>query len=110
MHSAGLGARRTRRASHALGAFDEFYISYADRTAVCASENLAAVGPGKNGMVRPVLLVDGRVVGLWAPSDAIGKSGAQSIVELFSEVAAIPTASDAEIARAVDRYAAFIAG
>ncbi|MFJ4173653.1 winged helix DNA-binding domain-containing protein [Microbacterium sp. NPDC089696] len=67
--------RRPRRAAaapsvHALGAFDEYYISYADRTGVCAPEHLAAVGPGKNGMVRATIVAEGRVVGCWTHSAA----------------------------------------
>ncbi len=65
--------RRPRRslpdaAVFALPAFDEYYISYADRTAVCAADRLAAVGPGKNGMVRPIVVDGGRVVGTWSSS------------------------------------------
>lgn len=54
----------------ALPAFDEYYISYADRTAVCAPERLDAVGPGRNGMVRPTVIEHGRVIGTWAHADA----------------------------------------
>lgn len=54
----------------ALPAFDEYYISYADRTTVCAPEHLAAVGPGKNGMVRATLIERGRVIGAWTHADA----------------------------------------
>lgn len=64
--------RRTTGASavYALGAFDEYYISYADRTDVCAPEHLAAVGPGKNGMVRATLIEQGRVIGTWSHATA----------------------------------------
>ncbi|PRB16594.1 winged helix DNA-binding domain-containing protein [Microbacterium sp. MYb62] len=55
---------------HALGAFDEYYISYADRTTVCAPEHLAAVGPGKNGMVRATLVEHGSVIGTWSHASA----------------------------------------
>lgn len=66
---------RPRRAAGAvsvlaLGAFDEYYLSYADRTAVCAPEHLAAVGPGKNGMVRATLVEQGRVIGCWMHATA----------------------------------------
>ena len=54
----------------ALPAFDEYYISYADRTTVCAPEHLAAVGPGRNGMVRATIVADGRVVGCWTHAAA----------------------------------------
>ncbi|WP_309127842.1 winged helix DNA-binding domain-containing protein [Microbacterium sp.] len=70
--AAALSPRRSPNAAaaFALPAFDEYYISYTDRTAVCAAEHLAAVGPGKNGMVRPTLIDRGRVVGTWAHADA----------------------------------------
>jgi hypothetical protein len=64
--------RRSPKAADAfaLPAFDEYYISYADRTTVCAPEHLAAVGPGKNGMVRATLIERGRVIGAWTHADA----------------------------------------
>jgi len=48
-----------------LPSFDEYYLSYRDRTVACAAQWLDAVGPGANGMVRPILLRDGRVVATW---------------------------------------------
>ena len=50
----------------ALPAFDEYYISYADRTWVGDAAHLDAVGPGKNGMVRPTVIEAGRVIGTWS--------------------------------------------
>jgi len=72
LYAASSTPRRSPKAAHAfaLPAFDEYYISYADRTAVCAPEQLDAVGPGKNGMVRATLVADGRVVGTWSHADA----------------------------------------
>ncbi|MBO0980131.1 winged helix DNA-binding domain-containing protein [Microbacterium sp. SD291] len=101
-----VATRRPRRAAgaasvHALGAFDEYYISYADRTAVCAPEHLAAVGPGKNGMVRATLVEQGRVIGCWTHASA--SPGAAP--ELFREPA------DAEaVASALARFRDFISG
>ena len=83
----------------ALGAFDEYYISYADRTAVSAPEHLSAIGPGKNGMVRPVLIADGRVIGCWTHASA--SLGAPP--ELFT------AESDAEaVADALARFQRFL--
>jgi hypothetical protein len=70
-----VGAARPRRAPgaptvHALPAFDEYYLSYADRSAVCAPEFLDRVGPGKNGMVRATVVEDGRVIGCWTHAAA----------------------------------------
>lgn len=95
--------RRPRRAAgaasvHALGAFDEYYISYADRTTVCAPEHLAAIGPGKNGMVRPTLVEQGRVIGTWSHATATRHAPP----ELFTE----PIDSDA-VAAALARFARF---
>jgi hypothetical protein len=51
----------------ALPPFEEYFISYADRTVPCAPEFLAPVGPGSNGMVRPILVARGEIVGVWTP-------------------------------------------
>ncbi len=96
--------RRPRRAGkaaavHALGAFDEYYISYADRTTVCAPEHLVAVGPGKNGMVRATIVEQGRVIGCWTHASA--SKGTPP--ELF-EAAADPDA----VADALARFERFI--
>lgn len=90
---------RPRRATgaasvHALGAFDEYYISYADRTTVCAPEHLAAVGPGKNGMVRATIVERGRVIGCWTHASATRDAPP----ELF-ETPSDPGAVDAALAR-----------
>jgi hypothetical protein len=84
----------------ALPPFEEYYLSYADRTTVCSPEKLDRVGPSKNGMVRAVLVSAGVIVGTWTP--ARGADG----IELFdgSDVSA-------EAARfAVARHSVFLAG
>lgn len=102
---AGLFAalRRPRRATgaasvQALGAFDEYYISYADRTTVCAPEHLADVGPGKNGMVRPTLIERGRVIGTWSHASATRDAPP----ELF-----VQSEDPAAVATALARFARF---
>lgn len=103
---------RPRRSSGAprvlaLGAFDEYYISYADRTAVCAPENLAAVGPGKNGMVRATIVADGRVVGCWTHASA--SLGAPP--ELFPSASdGAPPPDEADVHEALARFARFLDG
>jgi hypothetical protein len=95
--------RRSPKAAgaFALPTFDEYYISYADRTTVCAPEHLTAVGPGKNGMVRPTLIARGRVIGTWAHADATRHEPP----ELFGE----GQNTDA-ISTALARFADFVAG
>lgn len=100
-------ARPRRRAVPsvlALPAFDEYYISYADRSLACAPEYAAAVGPGKNGMVRPILLAEGRVVGTWRGSTALGRHADAPHAELFT------TVDDELVGAALERYRAFITG
>jgi len=90
----------------ALPSFDEYYISYADRSRVCPPELAAIVGPGRNGMVRPVLLARGVVAGVWTHSKAVGRHDDDPVPELLAPGAA----TRAEIADALGRYARFIAG
>lgn len=113
---------RPRRSSnapqvHALGAFDEYYISYADRTTVCAPEHLAAVGPGRNGMVRPILVAAGEVIGVWGHSTADGRRTAGPVPELFGTGPAVTESAPGaphemiaseQIERALARYVAFL--
>lgn len=47
-----------------LPAFDEFIISYTDRSAVLPAENQAKA-ISSNGIFRPVIVVNGQVAGLW---------------------------------------------
>ena len=90
----------------ALPSFEEYYISYADRDALCAPEFRAPIGPGKNGMVRPILVAHGQVVGSWVASTAVGRHGDEPVPELLAPGAA--TAS--EIGAALERYRAFVTG
>lgn len=50
-----------------LPAYDEYLISYADRRVVITSINKAKV-ISSNGIFRPVLIINGKVAGLWKPS------------------------------------------
>lgn len=107
-----VSARRPRRAAGAddermlaLPMFDEYYISYADRSPVADADAASRIGPGKNGMVRASLLADGRIVGAWTHSAAVGRHRDEPVAELFgSEVDAEAAAS------ALARYSAFING
>jgi hypothetical protein len=47
-----------------LPAFDEFIVGYKDRTAVLASEDHRKA-VSSNGVFRPVIIMNGKVIGLW---------------------------------------------
>jgi hypothetical protein len=49
---------------HLLPAFDEYIVGYKDRTAVLASEDHRKA-VSSNGVFRPVVIKNGRVIGLW---------------------------------------------
>ncbi|GAA4477869.1 winged helix DNA-binding domain-containing protein [Microbacterium panaciterrae] len=105
-----VGSSRPRRAAGsddaavlALPMFDEYYISYADRSAVASQKSMALIGPGKNGMVRASLLAAGRIAGAWTHSAAVGRHREDAIAEPFDE-ALDPDA----VAAALRRYAAFV--
>jgi hypothetical protein len=97
---------RSAPAVVALAPFDEYYLSYADRSPVCPPDLAGAVGPGANGLVRPILLARGRVVGVWTHSVAAGRHADDAVPDLLAPDAA----TGEEVAAALDRYARFIAG
>ena len=88
----------------ALPPFEEYYLSYVDRTVPCAPEFLAAIGPSMNGIVRPILVARGEVVGVWTHSVAVGRHTDDPVPQLFTPGAA----TDAEVSAALDRYRDFI--
>lgn len=90
----------------ALAPFEEYYISYVDRGVVADADARAAVGPGKNGMVRPVIVADGRVIGVWKHSTAVGRHTDAPDAELLDAGAA----SAEDVSAALERYARFIRG
>lgn len=66
-----------------LPAFDEYYLGYQRRDLVASAAMQQAVVPGGNGVFRPLVVVDGRVVGTWGR----GRAGA----ELRDLVEPLPT-------------------
>lgn len=90
----------------ALPSFEESYLSYRDRTAGMPPEVARAVGPGANGMVRPLLVADGEIIGVWTHSLAVGRHVDDPVPELL----VLGAATNAEVAAALDRYRRFITG
>jgi hypothetical protein len=50
-----------------LPAFDEFIISYKDRSSCIPKKNSSAI-ISTNGIFRPIIVLNGQVVGLWKRS------------------------------------------
>lgn len=68
-------------------AFDEWVLGYTDRSLVASRAMQTAMVPGGNGMFRPVVLVDGVVVGTWRPR----RGSAAASFELVEKVSAANT-------------------
>lgn len=62
------GHRAEARGVFLLPGFDEYVLGYADRSAVLDAEFADRIVPGNNGMFRPTVVSDGRVVGTWGPA------------------------------------------
>lgn len=74
--------REATRGVLLTAAFDELVLGYADRTATLAAELEVLVVPGGNGMFKPVVVADGRAVGLWARA---GSKRDRLVVTPFAE-------------------------
>lgn len=88
----------------ALPPFEEYYLSYLDRSTPCAPEFTRRIGPSMNGIVKPVLVADGEIVGVWSHSVAVGKHHLAPVPELFGD------ADADEVERALARFGRFITG
>lgn len=88
----------------ALPPFDEYYLSYADRSLACPPELMREIGPTMNGMVRPILVRGGEVVGTWSQSMAAGKHHLDPVATLFAPVPA------SEVDAALARFRRFLSG
>lgn len=106
--AAGPAPRRSPTAPEvvALPPFEEYFISYRDRTVALAPQFLRQVGPGLNGMVRPIILARGKIVGVWRHSVAVGRHADDPVPELFDP----GLATAAEVGAALERYRRFITG
>lgn len=77
--------------------FDEWILGYADRSLQASSAVLDALVPGRNGIFRPAVLVDGVVVGTWR-LPRTGRGAPEPVIELVEQV---PAATRRAIDRAV---------
>lgn len=86
--------RRQARAVFLLPGFDEFILGYQDRGAVLPAEYADHIVPGGNGMFRPTIVSDGRVVGTWT---RVGRGAERAI--RATPFTSFPTKVEAAIPR-----------
>ncbi len=86
-----------------LPAFDEYLLGYGTRGALITDEGFDLVVPGRNGVFRPMVVVDGEIVGTWRP-----RSSRTAVTVTIEPFGAMPTAgarrSLAACARAYGRF------
>jgi len=92
--------RSTRSSLHLLPAFDELIIGYADRSAVLDAADQRRV-LSSNGIFYPVLIRDGRAIGLW--KRAIGRQRVDVQIKPFRKI------EKAEM-QAIDKAASALGG
>ncbi|KGJ73526.1 hypothetical protein GY21_10815 [Cryobacterium roopkundense] len=63
---------RQRSAIMLLPGFDEYFLGYRDRSAVIGPADEQRVTPGKNGIFRPLVVFEGRIIGTWRKRASAG--------------------------------------
>jgi hypothetical protein len=93
---------RVAPSTHLLPAFDEYLIAYRDRSDVLDPKLASRLTDG-GGILPPVVVIDGNVVGTWRRD--LGRKGVRIAVSLWE---AVPRAGRDDIRAAAERYAAFV--
>ncbi|CAM3893021.1 winged helix DNA-binding domain-containing protein [Cohnella lubricantis] len=57
--------RGLKASVHLLAGFDEYLLGYEDRSAVLPDAVAPSVAPGNNGMFMPMVVIGGRIAGVW---------------------------------------------
>lgn len=94
--------RHTPKGLHLLAGYDEFLLGYKDRSAVLHADHVKYIVPGNNGVFKPVIVVDGQVIGTW--KRVIKKTRVDLAFAMFPEF----QASEQALQRAAEVYAKFL--
>ena len=86
-----------------LPPFDEYLVGYKDRSAAIDAAEMARVNPGGNGMFSPIIVIGGRVVGLWKRAFKNN-----SVVMTWIPFRDFSEAEASAINATAQRYAAFV--
>ena len=97
-----LPEKRAARVAHLLPAFDEYLISYKDRSAAFEANNNNKT-PRGNMIFGPVIVIGGRVVGGWKRS-----LEGETVCITLNYFAPLSKAERQLVADAADRYGAFL--
>ena len=100
--SRGSPRRSKATSAHLLPAYDEYTVAYRDRSAVLTAAFAKRVNAG-GGILKPVVIVDGQVVGTW--NKAVQRNQVAVSVSPFTPISA---AQQQRIETAAERYGAFL--
>ncbi|HSW80823.1 MAG TPA: winged helix DNA-binding domain-containing protein [Candidatus Saccharimonas sp.] len=85
-----------------LPGFDEYLLGYKDRSAVLELVHAGKVVPGGNGVFKPMVVLNGEVVGTWKRT--VKKAAVHIAIDLFTPV----TLPQDLLAKAVQQYGDFL--
>lgn len=91
-----------RTVVHALPGFDEYLLGYQERTHVLAPGQVPRVIPGKNGIFKPTMVADGRVIGTWR--GAKGRGGLTVEPEPFGKMSVEEAESFLQTAKVYEQF------
>jgi hypothetical protein len=100
--ASALPMKRPSPVAHLLPPFDEYLVSYKDRSAAVAANTSKQLSRGNN-IIGPVIVIDGRVVGDWKRS-----LEGQTVRITLNYFAPVSKAERQLVAYAADRYGAFL--
>lgn len=89
--------------NYLLPAFDEYLLAYQNRAAVLTPAHAEKVVPGRNGIFKPIIVINGQVVGTW--QRAIKKS---KVIITPSPFDALSSAEKKAVEDAAQRFGEFL--
>lgn len=86
-----------------LPAFDEHLLGYRDRQHVLEADHAKSICPGGNGVFKPTLISQGRIVGVWKRTETASKLRVDVL-----PFATLPKRLGKPLDQAANRYAAYL--
>lgn len=86
-----------------LPAFDEYVIGYGSRAAQLDEAYLSRIVPGRNGVFKPMVVIDGEIVGVWSK-----KATAKAVTVTIEPFTKITATAKRRLASPVRDYGRFL--
>jgi hypothetical protein len=89
--------------AHLLPAFDQYLLGYRERDVVLNPAWATRIAPGRNGVFKPIIVIEGRVVGIWKRT--LRKTKVVITVESFVPLS---QSNMRDVSTAAERYGRFL--